>query len=152
MKKIIVITVISFAIAILILFYYKQTIIMNNEDQKIFKYGEVVVFQESVNLQYPDFTITFMGKRYKDLSVGSAIRFTYYDFRVLSGGQDYKDINWSSGTGDIGPTIFTINEKRYKLYLKTNDKGDIKLSENEMIISEPDEDTGKSLWKRIFNF
>ena len=80
------------------------------------------------------------------------INFTYYDFRVLSSAQEYEDINWSSGTGDIGPTTFTINGKKYKLYLKSNDDGSIRISENQMIISEILEDNSKSFLKRIFNF
>jgi hypothetical protein len=46
--------------------------------------------------------------------------FLYHDFSVVTT-SDTSTISWSAGTGDIGPTPFTVGSERYFLELERSD-------------------------------
>lgn len=60
-----------------------------------------------------------------------------YDFKVYQGSQSQL-ISWSSGTGDIGPTLFELAGNRYALELAMSDKLGI-LDENELVLWRVDD-------------
>jgi hypothetical protein len=91
-------------------------------------YGAKVAFKKGTAVMFADFSLTYLGERQvkvKEFPRG----FTYHDFEVKSGAGEQK-ISWSSGTGDIGPTIFRVGGKQFGLELSRSDKlGPLKANE-----------------------
>jgi hypothetical protein len=81
-------------------------------------YGDKVVLDLNVPVEYPDFTVEFLGEEKRDVGVewnkSGDKAFTYYKYKVKSG--DYEnEILWGSGTGLIVPQKFTVNGKSFSL-------------------------------------
>jgi hypothetical protein len=95
-------------------------------------YGAKVAFKKGVAVTFPDFVLTYLGER----QVSSKVYprgFTHHDFQVGSGA-DAQQISWSSGTGDIGPTMFKVGAKQFALELSRSDKlGPLK--PNELVVT-----------------
>src|ERR1700759_1524853 len=84
------------------------------------RYGEKMKFAKHVKIEFPDFILDYVGQRMES-SEKYPRGFLFYDFAAGSKGVDVK-FSWSSGTGDIGPVEFTIDQKRFSLELKRSDK------------------------------
>ncbi len=100
-------------------------------DNNIHKYGEKVIYGLNKKLQFPDFSLKFVGKRWVKYDIPHG-GFTYYDFE-LGSKQGKQKLSWTSGTGAIAPEEFVSNEKRYKLELA----GSVtlgNLAENEIVV------------------
>ena len=95
-------------------------------------YGTRVKYQAGQEIEFPDFTVEYVGERRKSLPVYPR-GFLYYDFKVRTANIE-KVVSWSSGTGDIGPVEFEIGSKRFLLELRRSDKLG-KLSNDELVIS-----------------
>jgi hypothetical protein len=94
-------------------------------------YGVSVKYRAGQKIEFPDFTVEYLGERRK--SVPDYPRgFLYYDFKVHTANIE-KVVSWSSGTGDIGPVEFEIGGKHYQLKLRHSDKLG-KLKDNEFVI------------------
>jgi hypothetical protein len=94
-------------------------------------YGTRVKYQARQKIEFPDFTIEFVGER-RQSSPTYPRGFLYYDFKV-SNGKIEKTVSWSAGTGDIGPLEFEAGDKHYQLELRRSDKLG-KLNDNELVI------------------
>ena len=94
-------------------------------------YGTRVKYQAGQKIEFPDFTVEYVGERRKSLPVYPR-GFLYYDFKVRTANIE-KVVSWSSGTGDIGPVEFEIGGKHYQLELRHSDKLG-KLNDNELVI------------------
>jgi hypothetical protein len=94
-------------------------------------YGTRVKYRPGQKIEFPDFTVEYVGDRRKSVSLYPR-GFLYYDFKV-SKGKAEKMVSWTSGTGVIDPTDFEIDGKRYLLELRHSDKLG-KLKENELVI------------------
>jgi len=94
-------------------------------------YGTRVKYQAGQKIEFPDFTVEYVGERRKSLPVYPR-GFLYYDFKVRTANIE-KVVFWSSGTGDIGPVEFEIGGKHYQLELRHSDKLG-KLNDNELVI------------------
>jgi hypothetical protein len=94
-------------------------------------YGTRVKYRAGQKIEFPDFTIEYVGERRKSIPVYPR-GFLYYDFKV-SKGKTEKMISWTTGTGVIDPTDFEIAGKHYQLELRRSDKLG-KLEENELVI------------------
>jgi hypothetical protein len=94
-------------------------------------YGARVKYRTGEKIEFPDFTIDYVGERRKTLPVYPR-GFLYYDFKVRTANIE-KVVSWSSGTGDIGPVQFEIGGKHYQLELRHSDKLG-KLKDNELVI------------------
>jgi hypothetical protein len=94
-------------------------------------YGTRVKYRVGKKIEFPDFTIEYVGERRKSLPVYPR-GFLNYDFNV-SQGKAEKMVSWTSGTGDIGPVDFEIGGKQYQLELRHSDKLG-KLKDNELVI------------------
>jgi hypothetical protein len=94
-------------------------------------YGTRVKYRTGKKIEFPDFTIEYVGERRKSVSVYPR-GFLYYDFEVRNANIE-KAVSWSSGTGDIGPVQFEIAGKHYQLELRHSDKFG-KLKDNELVI------------------
>jgi hypothetical protein len=94
-------------------------------------YGEKTKFWQNQPVKFTDLSITYIGER--QVSSDKFPRgFLYRDFKVQSGKEE-QTISWSSGTGDIAPTAFTIGGKSYELELVMSDKLG-KLAADELIV------------------
>lgn len=94
-------------------------------------YGAKAKFHKGAVLSYPDFEVKYTGTR-KVSSPAYSRGFLYHDFEVSRGGT-IRVVNWSSGTGDIGPAVFQFDGKEYWLELSRSDKLG-KLAEDEVVI------------------
>ena len=94
-------------------------------------YGTRVKYRPGEKIEFPDFTIEYVGKRKKSVPLYPS-GFFYYDFK-LSKGNVGKIVSWTSGTGDIAPANFEIGGNHYQLELRHSDNLG-KLRENEFVI------------------
>lgn len=94
-------------------------------------YGAKARFAKGTPLAYPDFTLTYTGSR-KVSSPTYPRGFVYHDFTVMHGKLS-QTISWSSGTGDIGPTVFRFHGGSFRLEMSRSDKLG-RLAENEIVV------------------
>jgi hypothetical protein len=90
-----------------------------------------VKYKAGRQIEFPDFTVEYLGERRKILPVYPR-GFLYYDFK-FSQGKTEKVISWTTGTGIIDPTDFEFDGKRYHLELRRSEKLG-KLNDNELVI------------------
>jgi hypothetical protein len=93
--------------------------------------GTRVKYKAGQKIEFPDFTLEYVGERRKSLPVYPR-GFLYYDFKVSTGNTE-KVVSWTAGTGDIAPIEFEIGGKHYQLELRHSDKLG-KLKDNELVI------------------
>jgi len=105
-------------------------------DGLVNSYGKRVKYSLNKEVAYPDFSIRFIGAS-RVSPPNSTLVITFYDFEVMSEKERNK-IRWSSGTGDIAPTEFSVDGKQYFLVLQADelemDPGKQWLKEDEMIV------------------
>jgi hypothetical protein len=95
-------------------------------------YGTRVSFSRGRPLKFPDFVLEYVGNR-RVSSKQYPRGFLYRDFTVSSGSERIG-VSWTAGTGDIGPTPFTVGGKRFGLELVRSDSlGPLK--PNELVIT-----------------
>jgi signal peptidase I len=94
-------------------------------------YGTRVKYRPGEKIDFPDFTVEYVGERRKTVPVYPR-GFLYYDFKV-SKGKTEKVISWTTGTGIIDPTDFEFDGKSYHLELRRSEKLG-KLKDNELVI------------------
>jgi hypothetical protein len=94
-------------------------------------YGTRVQYRPGEKIDFPDFTVEFVGERRKTVPVYPR-GFLYYDFKV-SKGKAEKVISWTTGTGIIDPTDLEFDGKSYHLELHRSEKLG-KLKDNELVI------------------
>jgi len=94
-------------------------------------YGARVKYVPGQKIEFPDFTIEYLGERRKTVPVYPR-PFIYYDFKVRKEKTE-KMVSWTSGTGLIGPMDFEIRGKHYQLELRHSNKLG-KLQDNELVI------------------
>jgi len=83
-------------------------------------YGTRVKYATGKKIEFPDFTIQYVGEHRKSSPVCPR-EFLYCDFKVSKGNTE-KTVFWTSGTGLIGPMDFEIGGKHYRLELRHSDK------------------------------
>jgi hypothetical protein len=98
-------------------------------------YGTRVKYRVGQKIEFPDFTIQYVGERHKSVPVYPR-GFLYYDFKVTKGNVE-KVVSWTTGTGIIDPADFEIAGKDYQLELRYSKKLG-KLQENELVIWQAD--------------
>ena len=94
-------------------------------------YGARAKYRVGQKIEFPDFTVEYVGERRKTVPVYPR-GFLYYDFKV-SKGKSEKLVSWTTGTGVIDPTDFEFDGKSYQLELCHSDKLG-RLNENELVI------------------
>jgi hypothetical protein len=82
-------------------------------------YGMKVRFKKDVALAFPEFDLTYLGRRHVD-SPKFKPGFNYEDFRI-SRGKDTITVSWSSGTGSLGPREFEFAGRNFELELRHHD-------------------------------
>lgn len=105
------------------------------DSQDTVAYGSRVGFGRDRTLRFPDFGLTYMGKRH--VTPPQYPRgWWIHDFKVRSKG-DEQTVSWSAGTGDIGPTRFKVSGAIFQIELSRSDKLG-PLRENELVVSSVD--------------
>lgn len=95
-------------------------------------YGSKVRFDLDRPLRFPDFEMTYMGKRH--VTPPQYPRgWWIHDFKVRGKGGE-QTVSWSAGTGDIGPTRFKVNGADFQIELSRSDKLGL-LREDELVVS-----------------
>ena len=95
-------------------------------------YGSKVRFGLDRTLRFPDFEMTYMGKRH--VTPPQYPRgWWIHDFKVRGKGGE-QTVSWSAGTGDIGPTRFKVNGADFQVELSRSDKLG-SLREDELVVS-----------------
>jgi hypothetical protein len=92
--------------------------------------GTRVKYKAGQKIEFPDFTVQYLGERRKTLPVYP--RGFLYDFKITRGKAE-KVVSWTTGTGIIDPTDFEFDGKRYHLELRRSEKLR-KLKDNELVI------------------
>lgn len=99
-------------------------------------YAEVVPYSSNAWLKFPDFSIRYIGTRV--VPPGKIkLTFTFYQFDVQAGGKTQR-VEWSSGTGSIGPRKFTVDGKEFYLELMASMYAGApteRLNDNELVIT-----------------
>jgi hypothetical protein len=115
----------SLLIAAIFVHHHMKTSVEKKE------YSVRVKYNRKGTLEFPDFTLQFLGRR--TVSFPEYPRgFLYYDFKIKKGGIE-KTVSWSSGTGDLGPEGFEIGDHSFLLELRRSDKLG-RLEEDELVI------------------
>src|SRR6202030_1939348 len=79
-------------------------------------YGSKVTFTEGHTMHFPDFELTYIGKRHVTPSQYPR-GWWIYDFKVQAGNET-QTISWSAGTGDIAPALFKVKQAAFQLELQ----------------------------------
>ena len=92
---------------------------INQNEEKFSQYGKWQTYSSSQALHYPDFDLlcneTKEDSRPTDLPLGPIYYFS------ISSKTSHVDVSWSSGFGDIGPTLFDIDGKKFFLEMINSD-------------------------------
>jgi hypothetical protein len=97
-------------------------------------YGDKVKFAKGQALNFPDFDLTYKGRRH--VATPKYPRgFDYDDFTVSRGGTS-KTVSWSSGTGVIDWADFEFDGKKFQLELRGSRKFGW-LKDNELVVNKP---------------
>ena len=85
-------------------------------------YGKWEQYSAESATHFPDFDLYYIGTAPgSHLRFGSTMRWgIVYKFEARKG-DERVSIAWSSGTGDIGPTSFTIGGRKYCLEMRMSD-------------------------------
>jgi hypothetical protein len=82
-------------------------------------YDAKVSFRPKQGLTFPDFTLVYKGE--KNVKPPAGLRsWTVHEFTVTADEKE-QAVSWSSGTGDIGPTPFSVGRKKFLLELSYSD-------------------------------
>jgi hypothetical protein len=76
-------------------------------------YGAEVAFAPGSAVQYPDFSLEYVGQ-HRVIPEQYPRGFLYYDFRITHGDLA-QDVSWTDGTGEIGPVDFMFDGVAYTL-------------------------------------
>lgn len=96
-------------------------------------YSQKVRYAKDRDLKFPDFTLRYLGQR-KVIPPQYPRGFIYYDFRVTDGSGKAQKIIWSSGTGLIDWTDFSVGDKKFGLELQSSEVLG-KLAPDELVVS-----------------
>jgi hypothetical protein len=115
-------------------------------DQGFARYGRWQTYSLKEPLHYPDFDLLFIGKDAGSLypgATGDLHRMGFIYRFSISSDNSSTTASWSSGTGDIGPTLFEIDGKRFFLEMVFSDYLKKSKSEDQVAIWSESEFHGK---------
>lgn len=97
-------------------------------------YGVKVRFAKNTPVVFPDFDLTYMGRRH--VATKAYPRgFDYDDFKI-SRGEKSITVSWSAGTGDIGPTFFEFDGQKFSLELRHAQRFSGRMKADELVIEK----------------
>lgn len=120
--------------------------LMNSPQGEFAQYGTWQTYSSTQVLRYPDFDLLFKDdpgeiKSLEGLPMGPEYHFT------VSNGTSQIGVIWSSGTGDIGPSLFEINGKTFFLEMIRSDYLERPVSDEQIAIwPESEFFRGKNRW------
>lgn len=93
-----------------------------NAEEHAADYGRWELYSVESFLKYPDFNLYYKGTTKGALYPGESTRRMGAEYNFVAQSNDQKvDVVWSAGTGDIGPTFFTLGKKTYVLEMVFSD-------------------------------
>lgn len=126
----------SFRVAAVILLTMQQVILAScsaaENTADTVAYGSKVKFRADRPLRFPDFQLTYVGKRHV-MPPQYPRGWWIHDFKVRSKDKE-QTVSWSAGTGDIGPVRFKVDGNEFQIELSMSDKLG-HLREDEMVVS-----------------
>ncbi len=115
---------------ILVLFFI-TTLQPNNKNNA--SYNSKVKFRQGKQINFPDFTIEYTGKRSIPGPGNAKWSMTVFNFTLLKGDQP-KQISWSSGTGVVAPLLVEFNQEKFIIELGYSPTIKKWLKKNEFVI------------------
>lgn len=100
---------------------------------KAVSYDTKTRFEQGRTLRFPDFELTYAGRHHVEPAQYPR-GWWVHDFNVRSKARE-QSVSWSAGTGNIGPTRFTVNGAEFQLELSHSDKLGT-LHEDEVVVSK----------------
>lgn len=97
------------------------------------QYDQPATYSETAPLQYPDFTLRFLGKSEGGTLPNGMPMGAQYRFEASLPDGQKSAVTWSSGTGEIAPRPFIINGQKFTLERSISTTGE-RLAENQLII------------------
>lgn len=105
------------------------------ETKTLAEYGKIVKYSLNEAIEFPDFTLKYKGVTKTPGPNNAKWSITNYNFEIM--GENWKrDISWSSGMGDIGPTIFEVSNKRFMFEKAYASKLKENLKDNEVVVTQ----------------
>lgn len=83
-------------------------------------YGKIVTFKKDEAIRFSDFSLIYRGTQTQKVPEGVPMSNSIEQFEVISPSGKSKSLEWSSGTGDIGPTFFSVDSKEFELDLRSS--------------------------------
>ena len=97
-------------------------------------YGTKVRFRKNAPVEFPDFTLTYLGPRHEASPVFKN-GFNFEDFKLTRGTKS-STVSWSSGTGLIAPRMFEFGGQSFSLELRHANRFSGWLKEDELVIEK----------------
>jgi hypothetical protein len=114
------------------LFVHLLTFAVSARAEDAAAYGTRVKFSAGRALHFPDFDLTYVGKR-RVTPPQYPRGWWVHDFKV-GAKADEQTVAWSAGTGDIGPARFKVHGTGFQIELSHSDKLGA-LREDELVVS-----------------
>jgi hypothetical protein len=110
---------------------------VNCKSQQDAGYSKVVQYSKNKTINFPDFDLEYTGETSKTSTFdnGNSFTFHYQNFTV-SRGSESKVVQWTSGTGDIGPIPFEFGSNKYTIELTYCEALKKKLDSDELVITK----------------
>jgi hypothetical protein len=118
--------------ALLLLFLVSAAVRSGAETSDAAPYGAKTKFSVGRTLHFPDFDLTYVGKR-RVTPAQYPRGWWIHDFKVHAKNNE-QTVSWSAGTGDIGPSRFKVNGADFQIELSHSDKLGA-LGEDEIAVS-----------------
>lgn len=103
------------------------------KSNEIASYNTIVKFKSGSSINFLDFTLILDGEyEQKNAKVHLS---NLYRFKIIDNKEKKEQIiGWSSGTGDIAPTLFKVGDAEFYLELKISEALKCKLKADELVI------------------
>jgi hypothetical protein len=84
------------------------------------EYGKPVTFKKNEAIKFKDFTLIYRGIRIQNVPKGIPLSNRIEQFEVVSPSGKSKFVEWSSGMGEIAPTFFRVDSKKFAIDLRSS--------------------------------
>ncbi len=88
------------------------------------EFNKVIPFKKEIPIEFLSFSLVYKGNVRIPLDIESQTKSSYIifeKFEVIPSKGSKIDVQWSSGLGEIGPSVFEVDSITYWLELKTSE-------------------------------
>ena len=138
MTKLMIVAVITLGVVILVVgcAYYFHVVAgpMYADPVNKSKFNESIKFKRGEPINFPLFTLIYLGSEPGEEYLEGLRMGDMHQFEVVGKRDGSRQIvKWSTGTGDISPTRFSVRGEDYLLILMQTEEG-TNLKDNELVI------------------